>query len=91
MTFLSSLTFKTIFLKMEAWENNMHVLKMSEREYWEVSNEQAINMINEFFTGDNTGIIDSVINKRKPIRVGNDIWLAADKDSLESIASVIED
>jgi hypothetical protein len=76
---------------MGAWGNNMHVLKMSEREYWEVSNEQAINMINEFFTGDNTGIIDSVINKRKPIRVGNDIWLAADKDSLESIASVIED
>jgi hypothetical protein len=61
MTFLSSLTFKTIFLKMEAWENNMHVLKMSEREYWEVSNEQAINMINEFFTGDCTGIIDTVI------------------------------
>ena len=69
----------------------MHVIKMSKREYWEVSNEQAINMINEFFTGDNTGIIDWVINKRNPIRVGDDIWLAADKKTLESIASVIED
>lgn len=69
----------------------MHVLKMSGRKYWEVSNEQAVNMINEFFTGDNTDIIDSVINKHKPIRIGNDIWLAADKETLESIAGVFED
>jgi hypothetical protein len=69
----------------------MHALKISGRKYWEVSNEQAIKMILEIFTGDCTSIIDRVINKRKPILIGNDIWLAADKETLESIADVCED
>lgn len=64
---------------------------MSEREYWEVSNEQAIKMITDFFTGDCTEIIDRVITERKPVRLSNDIYLAADKETLESIANVYGD